>query len=498
MVRLHGRPARPTTGWRRAVASALAIGLATGAAVAVLPGAAAAVPPVSGEAEPGPYHPPAEPTDEPEPTSPPPTVEPPVETSAPPTPSASPTPSATTAAPAPSSGPPAVTPPRPTYSPPVRPPGPTLAPPVSAGVRVTTGDITLPAGYWKAASTVTTLQVTVTNTGSASAGIRLTYRLPPGIADAGTHGCAAAGNREYRCAQWTAAPGARFSTRLRVRVDGDAWRGMPLAGSVRVTATGAAGTASDDEGFAVLFPPGPPAPGITMRAGEVTFDVDGAGAALTLRLGNTGRVDATGRVDVVLPAGITVPAPPAGCAATAATRTRCDLGSVPAGRTAHLRLPLAATPQARRDAPLSGAVIGRLAPRNGTSQRMQLSFRITAVAPEEPAVLPPPAPVDAPSVRPAGAAPDGRDGLTPAQRRAVLLSAVSVPLTVLVLGLVIALRRRATAPDSVAGEVIGSAQPEHRTPAENPTGARPAPEGGIWFRPGRPARSRDRPGWDAR
>ncbi|MEV2236823.1 hypothetical protein [Micromonospora sp. NPDC049891] len=492
MGRLPGRRA-----WRRTFASACALGLLVAAGAAVAPGAVAAAPTANRAAEPGPYSPPAEPTGEPEPTSPPPTVEPPVEPSAPASPSTTPTPGATTGGPVPSSGPPAATvaPPRPTYSPPSRPPAPTIAPPVAAGVKVTTGDVTLPVGYWNAASTVASLSVTVTNTGTASAGVRLAYTLPAGLTDAGTDGCATAGNREYRCGQWTTAPGAQFSTRLRIRVDGDAWRRMPLAGSVRVTASGATGTAEDDEGFAVLFPPGPPAPGITMSADEVAFDAEGASEGLLVRLGNTGRADATGRVDVLLPAGVTVAAPPSGCVAVAATRTRCDLGTVRPGRTEEVRLPVTATPPALRTAPLSGAVIGRLDPRHGADRRMQLSFRITAASPELPVVAPP-APVTSPSLRPAGAAPGDTEGLTSRQRTAVLLITVSVLLLLLTVGLVVArMRRRATAPGTGGGKLTATAL---GTGAEGPAGGAPGSDSGIWFKARRPARTNDRPGWDVR
>ncbi|GIJ32438.1 hypothetical protein Vse01_15860 [Micromonospora sediminimaris] len=365
---------------------------------------------------------------------------------------------------------------------------------MSAGVKVTTGDVTLPAGYWNAASTVATLNVTVTNTGSANAGVRLAYTLPAGLTDAGTDGCAADGNREYRCGQWTTAPGAQFSTRLRIRVDGDAWRNMPLAGSVRVTATGAAGTASDDEGFAVLFPPGPPAPGITMSAGEVTFDVDGASEGFLVRLGNTGRADASGWVDVLLPAGVTVTTPPAGCVAAAATRTRCELGTVRSGRTEEVRLPVTATPQALRSAPLSGAVIGRLNPRNGADRRMQLSFRITAASPEQLAVVPPPA--TSPSLPPAGAAPGDTGGSLSRQRTAMLLVTVSALLAVIAVGLATArLRRRISASRTGGAETTAATL---GIEANQPLGGVPESDSGIWFRARRPARTQDRPGWDVR
>ncbi|MFB9848826.1 hypothetical protein ACFFMR_00285 [Micromonospora andamanensis] len=488
MGRLPGRRA-----WRRTLASACALGLLVAAGAVVAPGAVVAAPTAHRAAEPVPDSPPAEPTGEPEPTSPPPTVEPPVETSAPASPSTTPTPGATTGGPVPSSGPPAATgaPPRPTYSPPSRPPAPTIAPPVSAGVTVTTGDLTLPVGYWNVAGTVATLRVTVANTGTASAGVRLAYTLPAGLTDAGTDGCATAGRREYRCGQWTTAPGAQFSTRLRIRVDGDAWRQMPLAGSVRVTATGPAGTARDDEGFAVLFPPGPPAPGITMSAEEVAFDAEGASEGLLVRLGNTGRADATGRVDVLLPAGVTVTAPPSGCVAVAATRTRCDLGTVPAGRTDEVRLPVTAMATALRAAPLSGAVIGLLDPRHGADRRMQLSFRITA-SPELPVGAPPAASVTSPGLRPAGAP----GGPTSGHRAAVLPITVSVLLLLLAAGLVTAMRRRrARAPGAGGGQATGAALPAE---AAGPTGGAPESDSGIWFRARRPARTHDRPGWDVR
>ncbi|GIJ19410.1 hypothetical protein [Micromonospora lutea] len=489
MGHLPGRRA-----WRRTFAFACVLGLLVAAGAAVTPGVVTAAPAANRAAEPGSHSPSAEPTDEPEPTSPPPTMEPPVETTAPTSPSTTPTPAVTTDAPVPSSGPPAATgaPPRPTYSPPPRPTAPTIAPPVSAGVTVTTGDITLPAGYWNTASTVTTLSVTVTNTGTASAGVRLAYTLPAGLTDAGTDGCVTAGSREYRCGEWTTAPGARFSTRLRIRVDGDAWRRMPLAGSVRVTATGAAGTARDDEGFAVLFPPGPPAPGITMSAGEVTFDADGASESLLVRLGNTGRADATGRIDVLLPEGVTVAAPPAGCIAVAATRARCDLGTVRSGRTEEVRLPVTATPQALRAAPLSGAVVGRLDPRHGADRRMQVSFRITATAPEVPAV----APVPSSSLLPAGAATGGTEGSTSGQSTALLPITLSVLVLLLIVGLVTVSLRRRAASSRTGGEE--TAEATNRIGAEDRLGGSPEPDGGIWFRARRPARNHDRPGWDVR
>ncbi|WP_107074417.1 hypothetical protein, partial [Micromonospora sp. MH33] len=350
----------------------------------------------------------------------------------------------------------ATTPPPPPVGPPPAgpPPGQPGQPAGSPlGVRVTTEDIVLAAAYWNADSTVTTLRVTVANTGGRTELIRLGYTLPPGLADAGTPGCASAGGASHRCGAWTAAPGARFRASIRVRVAGSAWRSMPLSGSVQVTATapGVAGAAGDDEGFAVLFPPGPPVPGISLRADEVLFDISGAPSTLAVRLGNTGKVDAAGRVDVVLPAGVTVTEPPAGCTVAAPDRTRCELGTVPAGRTVTLSLPVAASAEAQRRAPLAGAVVARLDPRSGRDRQVQMSFRITAAAALATPAVGAPAPTGSQGVVAAAGQATDDDGNS-VHRTAITLIAVSGLLVVLALALATtALRRRmgATATDPV-------------------------------------------------
>ncbi|PYC69255.1 hypothetical protein C7C45_16310 [Micromonospora arborensis] len=472
MARVKASPGDRAQGRRSTplLATALALGLL--AALAVGPAwAGAAMPdadpivsltdPVSepgGDPEPTPSEepPPTEepggspvPTDPaPETTAPPPETTPPApETTAPEVP-----PPPTTTVPG---GPPTPAPPTPPVPPappvpPVRPPapGPPTPAPNPLGVQVTTQDVTLTGAYWNAASTDTTLQVTVNNTGTAAQRIRLSYTLPAGLTDAGTKGCAAAGGGAYRCGAWTAEAGVRFSALLRLRVDGTAWRRMPLAGSVQVVADapGVPGEAADDQGFAVLFPPGPPVPGIALAADEVAFDISGAASNLTLRLGNTGPVDAAGRVEVVLPAGVTVPTPPPGCAAVDEARTRCDTGPVLAGKTAELRLPVEATPQAQREAPLSGAVIGQLDPRSGQTRQVQMSFRITAAAALATPVVSPPAPTGSQGVLPGGAA-DGDGGMTSVQRTAIILIVVSALLMVLALTLATtSLRRRLSGP----------------------------------------------------
>ncbi|MEU4551124.1 hypothetical protein EV382_5764 [Micromonospora violae] len=396
--------------------------------------------------EPGPTEP------APETTAPPPQTTPPAPVTTapeiPPVPTTlAPAPDATTRPPGPV--PPTAPPGPPTNpTPPFRPPasGSATPPQSPLGVQVSTGDVTLTEAYWNAASTAVTLQVTVHNTGTTTQRIRLSYMLPAGLTDDGTKGCAAAdAGGAYRCGAWTAEAGVRFSTMLDLRVAGTAWKQMPLGGSVQVTADtpGAPGEVTDEQGFAVLFPPGPPAPGIALAADEVAFDISGGPATLTLRLGNTGTVDASGQVEVVLPAGVTVPTPPLGCVTVEPTRTRCDTGLVLAGTNTEVQLPVEATPQAQREAPLSGALIGQLQPRSGPTRRVQMSFRITAAAALAPPVVSPPAPTGSQGVLlPAGAATEA-DGLTSVQRTAIILIAVSTLLVVLALTLATtSLRRR--------------------------------------------------------
>ncbi|GAA4573032.1 hypothetical protein GCM10023176_37170 [Micromonospora coerulea] len=465
MANLPVRPDRRVVQRRTSVllAAALATGLAT--AVAVAPAWATASPTATSvvtavtdpagdpETDPTDTTPPVEPTaTEPVPTTAPPTESAPPETTPPAPPTTEPAPVTTAPAdPVPITTAPTTTAPAPPpVVPPARPPvqpGPGQPAAGQLGVRVTTEDVSLTPAYWNADSTVTTLRVTVTNTGSVPELIRLAYTLPIGLADAGTPGCAPADGGSYRCGGWPAAPGDRFSSSIKVRVSATAWRSMPLSGSVGVTATaaGVTGAAADNQGFAVLFPPGPPVPGISLRADDVLFDISGAPSAVTVRLGNTGRVDAAGRVDVILPDGVTVSGRPAGCAPLPPSRTRCDLGTVPAGRTATLRLPVTATAEAQRRAPLAGAVVGRLDPRSGRARQVQMSFRITAAAALSTPIATP-VPTGSQGVLAAAAQGSDDGGLNSVQRTAVTLIGVSGVIVVLALVLATtSLRRRMSA-----------------------------------------------------
>ncbi|WP_431876892.1 hypothetical protein [Micromonospora marina] len=457
MARLRVRPSRRVA-LRRTLtllAPALVAALVVVAPVGAVahPGPAAAlrmIEPVEPGGDPGGEPTEPAPTGEPTTTAtaPPPTEPPPPATEPPPpvTTSPAPPPTSAPAEPAPTTAAPATTAPAPPpVVPPVKTPPPPPAQPAGGplGVRVNTEDVVLPPTYWNADATVATLRVTVTNTGGRAERISLGYTLPPGLTDAGTPGCEPAGDGNHRCVGWDAEPGARFSATISLRVDGDAWRTMPLAGSVQVTAVapGVTGAAYDDEGFAVLFPPGPPVPGISLRADEVLFDISGAPSTLTVRLGNTGEVDAAGRIEVLLPEGVTVAGSESGCAPVSADRTRCELGALAAGRTTTVRLTLAASAEAQRRAPLSGAVIGRLDPRSGRDRQVQMSFRISAAAA---GAVPPggaPAPTGSQGVLVAAGERDG--GGTSVRGVAVALIAVSGLLVVLALTLATrSLRRR--------------------------------------------------------
>jgi hypothetical protein len=361
----------------------------------------------------------------PTPSVPPPTLEPEPTTVSPPTPTKTRTP---TQRPSPS------TTSRPPGQPGVEVPGrPRL------GVVVTTGDVRLGASYWHAGSTVTDLAITVGNTGETTGRFSLLYTLPVGVTDAGTPGCAAAGGRSYLCSAWTADAGDRWGATLRLRVAGDAWRRMPLMGSVQVTASASGiGEVRDNEGFAVLFPPGPPTPGISLHATEVNFPAADQPATLRVQLRNTGGATAAGAIEIVLPGGVSVSGPVDGCG-PAAGRTRCVLGRLRPGQSRQVSVPLVATIEAQRAAPLSGAVFGTLSA-HGSPKRMQMSFKITA---NESAATAPPVATATGSAGAFVPIEAEKRGMSGVQKTALALIVVSVLLVVLALVLAMtSLRRR--------------------------------------------------------
>ncbi len=342
---------------------------------------------------------------------------------------------------------------KPTVAPPPRPnPKPTAAPPVSPprrprlGVRVTTGDVVLPGSYWNSRGAVADLAITVANTGEVTERVHLTYVLPAGLRDAGTAGCWLVTAGTSRCTARTVEAGATWTLRARVRVTADAWRLMPLNGMAtaraQVPTRPLLGSARDREGFAVLFPPGPPSAGVALAAGEVRFDPAADGnATLEVKLGNTGRIDATGSVEIILPDGIDVVAVPPGCRLADSGRTRCAFGLLPAGRSAGVRLTARATPQVLARAPLSGAVLGTLKPTTGKTRQARMSFRILlASGPGAAPTLDQPALAASPAAgaRPSTAAPELTSAKTPAAQGELNTVAI-IGLIVAVVALALAL-----------------------------------------------------------
>jgi hypothetical protein len=434
-----------------ATAAMAAVATAAAAPAAGAPARAAQLDPLGDPGDPGD---PGEPSESPTPAP----TDPPE--------SPSPEPSESEASPSPTPSEPPRTEPPPSTTPPVRPstirppgqPGPAVPGQPRLGAYVTTGDIRLGTAYWHTRSTTTELRVDVANTGQAAARFALLYTLPDGVTDAGTAGCAPAGGQSYRCSAWTARAGAGWSMRIKVRVDGDAWERMPLMGSVQVTASAPGlGEVHDNQGFAVLFPPGPPTAGISLVATEVNFPSADQAATLQVQLRNTGSATASGEIEVVLPGGVSVEGPVDDCAPVAG-RTRCLLGRIGPGKIRQVTLPLIATIEAQRAAPLSGAVFGTLTA-HGKPKRVQMSFLITAV---ESAGTAAPAPPDAASGRPVGAfAPVAATerGMTGVQKTALALVVVSVMLVVLALVLAVTSLRRRIEDDRAPGAgdtVIGT------------------------------------------
>ena len=420
---------------RACAAGLLAVLIATAAMVAVTTAATSGAPARAVQLDPP--DDPGDPSDTPtpEPSGPPgsPTPEPS---------ESEPEPSATPSDPPQTEQPPSTTPPvRPSTIRPPGQPGPAVPGQPRLGVYVTTSDIHLGTAYWHARSTTTELRVDVANTGQTAARFALLYTLPAGVSDAGTEGCVSAGGQSYRCSAWTAPAGAGWSMRIKVRVDGDAWERMPLMGSVQVTASAPGlGEVHDNQGFAVLFPPGPPTAGISLVATEVNFPSADQAATLEVTLRNTGAATATGQIEVLLPGGVSLERPVEDCAPVAA-RTRCLLGRIGPGRTRQVVLPLIATIEAQRAAPLSGAVFGTLTA-HGSLKRVQMSFLITAV---ESAGTAAPAPPEATPSGPVGAfAPvSGTErGMSGVEKTALALVVVSILLVVLALALAMTSLRR--------------------------------------------------------
>lgn len=251
--------------------------------------------------------------------------------------------------------------------------------PAGLGVEIVATDLLLAPDYWTNGGAVAELAMTVINTGRVSERVSLTYTLPGGLRDTGDEDCAAVDNT-FRCPPRRLEAGGSSTFRTRLRITGDAWRRMPMAGTATATAipTGdGTGTATAQRAFAVLFPAGPPTAGMALSAGEVGL-VTGSRVrgSLNVRLGNTGTTPAAGSVEAVLPVGFRVTTVPDGCRSAGAQRLRCDLGTLPAGGAGSIRLPVSARSSAVSQAPLAGVVFGSLDPVEGPTRKMQASYRV--------------------------------------------------------------------------------------------------------------------------
>jgi hypothetical protein len=264
-------------------------------------------------------------------------------------------------------------------------PAPASTPTSRATLRISlaVGNAVLGSGYWTGAA-AGAFTIRVGNTGTVDARLAVGYGLPAGVTETGGSGCTGGG-----CAAGTLGPGDWVDLRVTIAVAGDAWRAAPLGGQVWVTATGGGlAPVTDQAGWSLVFPPGPPAPGIALQLDNVTLSADGtAPASLGIRLTNTGGRPAAGRIDVLLPDGITAQTPPPGCQSqpqASPPTVTCDLGTVPPGTVSALAIPLLAGAAARARAPLAGLVRANLTQVGQPSVSTQCSYQILA-----PAVAPP-------------------------------------------------------------------------------------------------------------
>jgi hypothetical protein len=256
---------------------------------------------------------------------------------------------------------------------------PAVAPPTTARavlrVAIATDSALLGPDYWQgdAASAFT---IRLANTGNVAAHVSVGYQLPAGVTEAaGGTGCAAGS-----CVVSGLSPGATATLRVAVTVGGDAWRYAPMGGLVWFVAS-AVGVApvSGRTAWCLVFPPGPPAPGIGLRVGDVALGDDPAvPAGLDIRVTNTGARPAVGHVDVMVPDGVAAGTLPPACHRTDPSTVDCVVGTVPSGQVAALAVPLVADPAARARSPLAGLVKASLTPSAQPAVATQSSYRILA------------------------------------------------------------------------------------------------------------------------
>lgn len=283
--------------------------------------------------------------------------------------------------------------PSPTPAPPLAPP----APPPRLGIRLSASEVRLGADYWRGTGGFADLVITAENTSTVDERVEVVYTTPEGVSDTragwGGQGCVELAVRMYRCIRGVA-PGTRWTLRLRLRVEGTAWRRAPLFGSA--TATAAAPShptvprVQDQHVFQIVFPDGREPPDLALWVGDVVLASPAVRtAALSVRVGNHGDTAAIGRLEIAVPDGATITSVPARCVAHVrldSRRIRCELGRLASGQVEALLFGLAVEPAAGQAAPLAGSARAYLRPPQGMTAEAVATFRIvvTAVASPSP------------------------------------------------------------------------------------------------------------------
>jgi len=132
----------------------------------------------------------------------------------------------------------------------------------------------------------------------------------------------------------------------------------------------------------VVFPSGPPAPGIALQVADVTLDSDPTDPGeLVVRLTNTGGRPAAAVLDVLVPAGVDITRLPAECQSRSElnpTTTECGLGTIGPGVQRAIGVRLTVSDVIRADSPLAGLVRASLTPSGQPARRTQASYQIIA------------------------------------------------------------------------------------------------------------------------
>jgi hypothetical protein len=322
----------------------------------------------------------------------------------------------------------------PTTQPQLPPDSPTPAGSAVPKVTVTADNAVLTGEYWSGVVT-TSVKVTATNIGDVAATVTFRYSLPPRVQ---------AGSCGGGCGV-TLAPGETKSIRIVLRVAPDAWKLAPLSGGLAFVATAdGANPQSGRTSWGVVFPPGPPAPGLKLQVLDVRLGRQPtAPGSLRVELTNRGTVPATGSVTVIAPAGVTFGSLPPGCLKQKSTTAQCSAGTVTPGQLWAVRVPLAVPARLRAEAPLVGLVRAQLLPSAGNALQTQASYQIFAPAGEAGVTVGTSAEPGAPGGT--GIRLQDRSAHIPLARSVVVWPIISgsiLLLVVVTVGLVLTLRRR--------------------------------------------------------